>query len=78
MATATQTKTDKLLTQVLREVREVRALVEPISKAVQKPKKTKKLPKWLQTSLDDEKAGRVSGPFDTVGELMASLNSSGK
>ncbi len=73
MATATQTKTDKLLTQVLREVREVRALVEPISKAVQKPMKGKKLPKWLQESLKDVEEGRVSGPFDTVEELMVHL-----
>ena len=78
MMTATQTKTDKLLTQVLREVREMRALVEPISKAVQKPMKGKKLPKWLQAGLDDEKAGRISGPFKTVEELMESLNGPGK
>ena len=73
MATATQTKTDKLLNQVLREVREMRALVEPISKAVQKPTRGKKLPKWLQASLKDVEEGRVSGPFDTVEELMAHL-----
>jgi len=75
MATVTQTKTDKLLNQVLREVR---ALVEPIARAVRKPKNAKELPKWLQASLDDEKAGRISGPFSTVKELMASLNGSGK
>lgn len=78
MATITQTKTDKLLNQVLREVREVRALVEPFSRAIQKPKKLKKLPKWLQASLKDVEEGRVSGPFDTVEELMADLNSPGK
>jgi len=35
----------------------------------------KKLPKWLRESLKDVKEGRVSGPFNTVEELMASLNS---
>lgn len=69
MVTATQSKTDKLLTQVLREVREVRALVEPISRAVQKPKKAKQLPKWLEKSLND----RVYGPFHSIKELRASL-----
>ena len=78
VATATKTKTDKLLNQVLREVREARALVEPISKAVQKPNKLKRLPKWLEASLKDVEEGRVSGPFDSVEELMASLNGPGK
>jgi len=76
---ATVTKTDRLLKEVLQEVREVRALVEPISKAVARtPKKGKKLPKWLEASLKDVEEGRVSGPFDTVEELMADLNGPGK
>ncbi len=78
MATATQTKTDRLLTQVLREVREVRALVEQRAIASPTPQKGKKLPKWLQASLKDIEEGRVSGPFDTVEELMADLNGPGK
>ena len=78
MATVVRNRTDKLLTEVLREVREVRALVEPISRAVAKPKsKAKKLPKWLQASLKDVEEGRVYGPFDTVEELRASLESKG-
>ena len=41
------------------------------------PKKTrtKKLPKWLQASLKDVEEGRVYGPFNTVKELRASLES---
>jgi len=35
--------------------------------------KAKKLPRWLQASLKDVEEGRVSGPFDTVDELMAHL-----
>jgi hypothetical protein len=74
MATATQNRTDKLLNEVLREVREVRFLVEPISRSINTQKnKARKLPKWLQASLKDAKEGRVSGPFDTVDELMAHL-----
>ncbi len=43
-----------------------------------KKNKTKKLPKWLRESLKDVEEGRVSGPFNTVEELMVSLNSPGK
>lgn len=79
MATATLNKTDRLLTQVLREVREVRFLVEHSSLPVSTQKKnTKKLPKWLQESLKDVEEGRVYGPFNTVRELRASLESDGE
>ena len=38
------------------------------------PQKTnKKLPSWLKASLRDVKEGRISGPFNTVKELMAHL-----
>lgn len=75
MATATlNNKTERLLTQVLREVREVRFLVEHPSRPVSTPRKNiKKLPKWLQASLKDSEEGRVSGPFYTVDELMKHL-----
>lgn len=43
------------------------------SVSINAKKKTKKLPKWLQASLKDVEEGRVSGPFDTVGELMRHL-----
>lgn len=76
MATATLNKTDRLLAQVLREVREVRFLMEHSSHPVSTQKKnTKKLPMWLQESLKDVEEGRVYGPFNTVKELRASLES---
>ena len=40
-------------------------------------KKAKKLPQWLQASLKDVEEGRVYGPYDTVEELRASLESRG-
>jgi len=73
MATATLNKTDRLLTQVLREMREVRFLVEHPSRPVTQRKNIKKLPKWLQASLKDSDEGRVSGPFYTADELMKHL-----
>ncbi len=77
MATATKNKTNRLLREVLQEVREVRALVEPISHAYRSSRATrgtvKKLPKGVMEGLRDIKAGRVSGPFNTVEELMADL-----
>ena len=79
MATATINRTDRLLMEVLREVREVRSLVEHPSRSVSTHKRsTKKLPKWLQESLKDVEEGRVYGPFNTVKELMADLNSPGE
>ena len=79
MATATQNRTDRLLMEVLREVREVRSLVEYPSRPVSTRKKSiKKLPKWLQESLKDVEEGRVYGPFNTVKELRASLESDGE
>jgi hypothetical protein len=38
-------------------------------------KSKKKLPRWLQASLRDVEQGRVSGPFNSVKELMRSLES---
>ncbi len=74
MATATISRTDRLLIQVLLEVREVRSLVEPMSRpAATQKNKAKKLPKWLQASLKDSDEGRVSGPFYRVDELMKHL-----
>lgn len=74
MANATLNKTERLLTQVLREVREVRFLVEhPPLPANKQRKNIKKLPKWLQASLKDSEEGRVSGPFYTADELMKHL-----
>lgn len=76
MITATHSnKTDRLLTQVLREMREVRTLVESIPHVAHQKKSVKKLPKWLQTSLKEVEEGRTYGPFNTVKELRASLES---
>ncbi len=67
-----------MLMEVLREVREVRSLVEHPSRPVSTPRKNiKKLPKWLQASLKDVEEGRVYGPFNTVEELRASIESIG-
>ena len=78
MVTASINRTDKLLMEVLREVREVRSLVEPKSRTSRVEKNNiKKLPKWLQESLKDVEEGRVYGPFNTVKELRASLESDG-
>jgi len=67
-------RTERLLTEVLREVREVRFLVEHQPLPVNKQRNTKKLPKWLQASLKDSDEGRVSGPFYTVDKLMKHLH----
>ncbi len=37
----------------------------------------KKLPKWLQVSLQEVAERKVIGPFDTVEEFMADLRSPG-
>ncbi len=67
------TKTDKLLKEVLQEVREVRALVEPISEAVRTSVKPKKISRGLRQALREVEQGKLSGPFNTVDELMAHL-----
>ena len=36
-------------------------------------KNAKKIPSWLKASLRDVEEGRVSGPFETVEELMEHL-----
>jgi len=70
----TLNKTDRLLTEVLREVREVRSLVEPISRAVTAQKgKTKKLPVGLKQALREVENGQIIGPFHSVEAFMADL-----
>lgn len=51
--------------------------IRAVSVSIHAKKKTKKLPQWLQASLKDVEEGRVYGPFDTVEELRASLESKG-
>ena len=74
MATATRNKMDRLLTEVLREGREVRFLVEPISRAVRGQKgMAKKLPLGLKQALHEMEAGKIIGPFHSVKAFMADL-----
>ena len=60
-------------------VRKVRAQIykERYGKQPAQKQKSKPLPKWLQASLKDVEEGRTFGPFDTVEELRASLESKG-
>ena len=70
----TLNKTDRLLTEVLREVREVRSLVEPISRAVRSQKgAAKKLPVGLKQALREIEGGKIIGPFHSVEAFMADL-----
>lgn len=71
--TTAAAKTNKLLNQVLREVREVREIVEPLGAYRAVKTRSKKLPAWLKASLKDVQEGKVSGPFRTVDELMMHL-----
>jgi len=58
--------------------KEYESLVRTAKANVAKAKPAKKLPAWLRASLKDVEEGRVSGPFNTVEELMADLNSPDK
>ncbi|MDO8548079.1 MAG: hypothetical protein Q7R71_00170 [bacterium] len=63
-----------------KRVRSLEAEVKLLKSAVARPrasttKSKKKLPRWLQASLKDVEEGRVSGPFNSVKELMHSLES---
>lgn len=69
----TVNNTNILLKQVLREVREVHALVEPIYKAVHTSVKKKKLPTGLQQALREVDQGKLIGPFHSVEAFMADL-----
>lgn len=53
--------------------KEYESLVRSAKANAAKAKPGKKLPMWLRESLKDVEEGRVSGPFDTVEELMAHL-----
>ena len=74
MVTVVRDKTHRLLTEVLREVREMRSLVEPISRAITSQKvKTKKLSVGLKQALRETKDGKIIGPFHSVEAFMADL-----
>ena len=65
-----------------KRVRVLEAEIKLLKSAVARPRASvittaakKKLPRWLQASLKDVEEGRVYGPFNTVKELRASLES---
>lgn len=58
--------------------KEYETLVRTAKGKLAKAKPAKKLPAWLRASLKDVEEGRVSGPFDTVEELVADLNGPGQ
>ena len=65
-----------------KRVRVLKAEIKLLKSAVARPRTSvittaakKKLPRWLQASLKDVEEGRVYGPFNTVKELRASLES---
>ncbi len=55
-----------------KRVRSLEAEVKMLKAAVVRQPK-KKLPRWLQASLREADAGKLSGPFNTTKELMAHL-----
>ena len=68
------------LEKVVREMRQEKSQRIPVrlsktAPTTQAPTKQrqKKFPRWLEASLKDEREGRISGPFNTVEELMAHL-----
>lgn len=83
MTNAVLEKRVSALEKVVREMRQEKPRRVPARSYKNAPAarvvtKQKKLPRWLVASLKDEKEGRMSGPFDTVEELMADLNSPGE
>lgn len=55
--------------------KEYESLVRKAKTQYAKAKPAKKLPAWLRASLKDVEEGRVAGPFHTIRELRASLES---
>ena len=70
MTTATLEKRVRVLEAKIKllEATPVRPRASIITKAAKK-----KLPRWLQASLREAEAGKLSGPFNTTAELMAHL-----
>ena len=80
MTTAELEKRVRALEKEVKQLREARpriSVARPVFKSSRIPKK-KKRPRWLQASLKDVEEGRVSGPFKTIEELRASLESDDK
>ena len=66
-----------------KRVRVLEAEIKLLKSAVVRPraittKSKKKLPRWLQASLDELERGETRGPFNTTEELMADLRRPGK
>ncbi len=55
--------------------KEYESLLRTARARIAKAKPGKKLPAWLRTSLKDVEEGRVYGPFHSIKELRASLES---
>jgi len=72
MTTATLEKRVRVLEAEIKLLKS--AVARPRASIITKAAK-KKLPRWLQASLKDVEEGRVYGPFNTVKELRASLES---
>ena len=69
---------EKRVTRLETEMRQIRSFLPqvPMSTRIDTASASfKKLPRGVQAGLRDIAAGRVSGPFNTVEELMADLES---
>jgi len=66
---------EKRVAKLEAEIRQIKSILPPVSRTTLDTKSAafKKLPRGVQAGLRDIAAGRVSGPFDTVDELMAHL-----
>lgn len=70
---------EKRLSILEKEVRSLRAVILPKAQIANRIDTTsasfKKLPRGVQAGLRDIATGRVAGPFNTVEELIADLES---
>ncbi|MDO8624326.1 MAG: hypothetical protein Q7R54_03135 [bacterium] len=63
---------EKRVTKLEEEIRRLKIAQQV--RPTKHPMRAKKLPRGVIEGLRDFEAGRYSGPFNTVGELMAHLN----
>ena len=69
---------EKRVAKLEAEIRQIRSVLPraPLARRIDITSASfKKLPRGVQAGLRDIVAGRVSGPFNTVEELMADLES---
>lgn len=67
---------EKRVARLEAEIRQIKSTLPAVSRPSQIDTTSaafKKLPRGIQAGLRDIVAGRTSGPFDTVDELMAHL-----